>query len=229
MKTLILLFSFILLFTVSCEDSPSKVESVFFDTVKIGDQVWMKRDLDVSKYRNGDEIKQVQDRNEWVNADYGAWCYYNNSIQIFNDIRKGRLYNLEAVLDERGLAPKGWRIANDEDWKKLERYLGMDSTEIDKIGFSRAHGDGIAYRLLYTTFLPFDYDRTKSTRFDAMLAGSRSLSGVYGGNDGSSTWWSLNGIDSSLGLTRSIIIDSDYMIRQYHSRKSGFTVRCIRE
>ena len=42
----------------------------------------------------------------------------------------GLLYNGYAALDERNIAPKGWRVPNNNDWKKLLNYLsdhGSDS------------------------------------------------------------------------------------------------------
>ncbi len=53
-------------------------DTIIKDTVKIGQQIWMARNLDVVTYRNGDTIPQITDRIEWITAKSGAWCYYNN-------------------------------------------------------------------------------------------------------------------------------------------------------
>ena len=50
-----------------------------YKTVTIGKQVWMAENLNVSQYRNGDAIPQVQDKEEWDNLTTGAWCYYENN------------------------------------------------------------------------------------------------------------------------------------------------------
>lgn len=42
--------------------------------VKIGAQVWMKKDLSISTYRNGDRIPQVKDPAKWAALTTGAWC-----------------------------------------------------------------------------------------------------------------------------------------------------------
>ncbi len=49
-----------------------------YDTVKIGDQVWLARDLDETKYRTGAEIQEVTDATSWLALTSGAWCFYNN-------------------------------------------------------------------------------------------------------------------------------------------------------
>ena len=51
------------------------------ETVTIGNQVWMKKNLDVSTYRNGDIIPEVKDSKEWENLKTGAWCFYENDHQ----------------------------------------------------------------------------------------------------------------------------------------------------
>ena len=78
------------------------------ETVTIGKQTWMKKNLDVSRYRNGDVIPEVADLSTWVNLTTGAWCYYENKSD--NGTTYGKLYNWYAVNDPRGLAPAGWHI-----------------------------------------------------------------------------------------------------------------------
>jgi hypothetical protein len=48
--------------------------------VQIGNQVWMAENLDVNKFRNGDEIpeaKTFEEMKMYSNAKEPAWCYYN--------------------------------------------------------------------------------------------------------------------------------------------------------
>lgn len=53
-----------------------------YDSVVIGEQIWMINNLDVSVFRNGDTIFQAKTNEEWINATKNkipAWCYYNNN------------------------------------------------------------------------------------------------------------------------------------------------------
>jgi uncharacterized protein (TIGR02145 family) len=93
-----------------------------YPSVIIGQQEWMKKNLDVCKYRNGDIIPQVQDPTQWANLTTGAWCYYQNSTA--NGTVYGKLYNYYAVIDPRGLAPLGWHIPSDSEWNILVITLG---------------------------------------------------------------------------------------------------------
>ena len=62
-----------------------------YDAVTIGTQTWMKQNLKVTHYRNGDAIPNVTDGNAWGNLSDGAYCNYNNDNNYANIY--GRLYN----------------------------------------------------------------------------------------------------------------------------------------
>ena len=95
-----------------------------YKTVKIGEQVWMAENLNVSTFRNGDSIPHAITNQEWDDAGKEgrpAWCYYENNTN--NGLKYGKLYNWYAVIDKRGLSPKGWHIAKKTDWEILIQYF----------------------------------------------------------------------------------------------------------
>ena len=106
-----------------------KVISNEIETVTIGNQVWMAKNLDVFTYRNGDIIPEVKDPDEWKNLTTGAWCYYNNDPK--NDKVYGKLYNWYAVNDPRGLAPEGFHVPAEfelnmvTDFKNINGFAGL--------------------------------------------------------------------------------------------------------
>jgi uncharacterized protein (TIGR02145 family) len=105
----------ILLFASCKKHNPNPPPNI--ESVTICNQVWMKKNLDVSNYRNGDPIPQVTDPVQWANLTTGAWCYYNNDPA--NNDTYGKLYNWYAVNDPRGLAPVGWHVPSDSEWTVL--------------------------------------------------------------------------------------------------------------
>jgi uncharacterized protein (TIGR02145 family) len=122
----------LILFITACGPSSSKTEelsttatSVAEGEVAIGKQIWTSKNLNVTTYRNGDVIPQVQDANAWANLSTGAWCYYENNTA--NGSSYGKLYNWYAVNDPRGLAPKGYHIPTDNEWTILSENLGGTS------------------------------------------------------------------------------------------------------
>jgi len=49
-----------------------------YDTVKIGDQVWMAENLMVTHYNDGTPIPNVTNNTTWDELTTGAYCWYNN-------------------------------------------------------------------------------------------------------------------------------------------------------
>ena len=94
-------------------------------TVTIGTQNWMTRNLNVTRYRNGDIIPQVTDTTQWANLTTGAWCYYENNSA--NGPIYGKLYNWFAVNDPRGLAPEGFHIPSNAEMTTLKGFLDPDA------------------------------------------------------------------------------------------------------
>ncbi|RYD87329.1 MAG: DUF4189 domain-containing protein, partial [Sphingobacteriales bacterium] len=97
--------------------------------VKIGNQVWKNRNLEVSRFRNGDAIPQAKTEEEWKRLSdvehKPAWCYY--AFDEANGKKYGKLYNWFAVTDARGLAPSGWHVPSKSEFAELIAFAGGDS------------------------------------------------------------------------------------------------------
>jgi uncharacterized protein (TIGR02145 family) len=114
------------------------------EEVKIGDQIWMAKNLDVTHFRNGDPITEARSIKDWEKAGKDkkpAWCYFENKAK--NGLKIGKLYNWYAVKDARGLAPEGWRIPSVDDWSSLLETLGGEKQAIKKIN-KRAFFQGLS-------------------------------------------------------------------------------------
>lgn len=96
------------------------VDGNIYNTVDICNQTWMKENLNVSKYKNGDVIPGPLTASEWRNTTSGGWKWAYNS----QNSGYGKLYNWYAVIDSRGLAPEGWHIPSDVDYTTLTDCLG---------------------------------------------------------------------------------------------------------
>ncbi len=104
-----------------------------YHTVAIGKQVWMAEDLKTTKYNDGTPIPLVTDGTAWVNLNTPGCCWYNNDADTYK-ATYGALYNWYAVNTGK-LAPAGWRVASDADWKTLEMSLGMTQTQADSTDY----------------------------------------------------------------------------------------------
>lgn len=102
---------------------------VYIPEVEIGDQVWMQRNLDVDRFRNGDWIPEARTAEEWKEASRNktpAWCYVD--YDELNNKKYGKMYNWYCIEDRRGLAPEGWHVPSLAEARVLINELGGDRT-----------------------------------------------------------------------------------------------------
>ena len=146
-------------------------------SVKIGTQIWMKQNLNVDKFRNGENIPQAKTNEAWNNAGINkqpAWCYYNNDPA--NGAKYGKLYNWYAVIDPRGLAPQGWHIISEVERETFFALFGGVSagTKLKEAGTKNWKTPNIG--------------ATNETGFTGLPGGFRGLNGFFNlGELG--IWW----------------------------------------
>ena len=132
--------------------------------------------LNVDKFRNGVIIPQAKNQAEWKLAGdtkKPAWCYYNYDPS--NEKKYGKLYNWYAVMDSRGLAPKGWHIPSKTEWEQLMTYLGG----LDLAGTKIKSDTGWDYQgTEYTNFIGPGLNGTNESGFSAGTAKMRDLNSV---------------------------------------------------
>lgn len=183
-------------------------------TITIGTQVWMTKNLDVSTFRNGDPIPEAKTKDEWIKAGENkqpAWCYYDNDPK--NGAKYGKLYNWYAVNDPRGLAPAGYHIPSNAEWTVLTDFLGSDAgNKMKSTSGWNANGNG-----------------TNSCGFSGLPGGDRSYYGTFGTIGGSGNWWSSTQFGTFTAWYRFLDYDSGDVFMDYGLKGRGFSVRCLRD
>lgn len=193
--------------------------------VKIGTQVWMVDNLSVGQYKNGDPIPQVQDQDKWNSITYGAWCYINNDPEYGRIY--GKLYNWYAVNDPRGLAPEGWHVPTDREWKILEHYLGMSLVDADNTG---QRGTDQGGKLKSCSGWVDNGNGNNSSGFKALPGGwRRSSNGSFGPVGGSTYLWSSSEYSSSSAWIRSLYYNSARISRGSLPKQGGYSIRLVRD
>jgi len=183
-----------------------------YNVIQIGKQFWTAENLNVSKYRNGDEIPQVQDAEEWAHLETGAWCYYENKYD--NGITYSKLYNWYAINDPRGLTPEGYLIPSDKDWKTLTKYLGGDKLAGLKMKVDSLN-NGLA----------------NENCFSGLPGGYRYHLGTFHKNLEIGAWWSSSEYDKNFDLAWYFRLaeSGDWTIGDYEIKRSGFSARLIKD
>ena len=178
-------------------------------TIKIAPLIWCRKNLDVSTYRNGDAIPQVQDAAKWANLETGAWCYYENKSD--NGIIYGKLYNFYAVNDPRGLAPIGYYIPSGDDWAALinsimakENFKGKQMKS--ESGWEN-NGNG-----------------NNSSGFAGLPGGFRDSTGDFKDIGAKGRWWRSDG-----SISYSLFANDGNVHLKIDEIKIGFSVRCLKD
>jgi uncharacterized protein (TIGR02145 family) len=211
LKTLLLVSCIMI---VSCSGGVKDYDGNLYKTVEIGKSIWMKENLNVTHFRNGDLIPQVKTQEEWIRAGEErkpAWCFMNNDT--VNGVRYGRLYNWYAVTDSRGLAPRGWHAATDSEWTSMINYLG---------------GGVLAALKMRTTGLDATNTQDDLYCFSGLPGGCRNNTGLFYGLDSFGYWWSTDEVNEKeawlhvLNYVRCDVNSMDY------AKIYGASVRCVK-
>ena len=191
------------------------IDGNVYNTVTIGTQVWMKENLKVSKYRNGDPIPTNLTDAAWGAATTGAYSIYNNDAA--NNTTYGKLYNWYAVVDSRNLCPVGWHVPSDAEWTTLENYLG---------------GSAIAGGKLKSTSSLWSEPNTGATNesgFSGLPGGLRYTDGPYEYFGNLGYWWSSTESSTTNAWNRALDYGFGFANRNFNNKQFGLSVRCLRD
>ena len=221
--------------------SAKKVASeTTIEEVKIGNQIWMAKNLDVTHFRNGDPIPEAKTDKDWVKAGkkkQPAWCYYDNDSK--NGKKYGVLYNWYAVNDSRGLSPIGYKIAEDSDWLILNKLL---SKNVDRDSFGETLGVQTGMKLRSKEGWSKKDSRneigTDEYGFSALPGGWRNKDGLFSSILTSFGCWVKIDLESMyparldyIGYSRCLTIYNNQS--GFHectsSKSEGMSVRCMKE
>ncbi len=209
----------LLISTMANAQDPKKSDQNNDKTAKYGLQVWTAVNLDVDHFRNGDVIPQATTAEEWTSAGAAgkpAWCYYENDPE--NGKLYGKLYNWFAINDKRGLAPEGWHIPSNADWRTLIKNLkGVDMAATSlksKTAWKSKKG-------------------TNEIGFTAIPAGFRDPEGKFKELGITGQWWSNSvpvDVKPSEKIYSVVLSDNSFEVKYLQSdKKSGFSVRCEKD
>lgn len=205
------------------------IDGNVYQTVKIGDQWWMAENLKVANYRNGEEIPEVTDNSTWTSLSTGARCVYGNDAN--NADTYGYLYNWYAVNDSRNIAPDGWHVPTDEEWKELEMALGMSQSEADDTGW---RGTNEGSKLAGRADLWYDSDLENEGAFGE--SGFSALPGGFRGYNGEffNLGYNATLLSSTEGSTedawyRHLYYNTSNIVRGSGYKQYGLSVRLVRD
>jgi uncharacterized protein (TIGR02145 family) len=194
-----------------------------YKTITIGTQTWMAENLRTTKYNDGVAIPHVSDVEEWCALTTGAYCNYNNTTDVDSISTFGRIYTWYAVNTGK-LAPLGWHVPTDDNWRTLASYLGGGDIAGGKI-----KEEGTVHWLSPNT------GADNSSGFTGLPGGSRCFwdgsNLLFGGLGWGCIWWSSDywygdvWVQMMVYDTRAIYFHAVNLENNVY----GFPVRCVKD
>ena len=199
------------------------VDGNVYKTVKIGNQWWMAENLAVTRFNDGTSIEFCS-----VTSLDTVWSSATEATYTsFNDGLSGFLYNYTVVESEKNIAPEGWHVPTDEDWKLLESEIGMTSSETESLGWrgtieaeklASQYSEGWSSEILFGT---------DEFGFNAKPGGCRLFNGETNMQADVAFWWTATTIGNE-GWYRYIDANQTRIFRQHTYKGYGMSIRCVK-
>ncbi len=190
------------------------VDGNTYQTVRIGELVWMAENLRTSKYSDGTAIPRVTGDAEWDALTTGAFCWFDNDAAT--EIPHGKLYNWYAVETEE-LCPVGWRMPSETDFLNMFEYLGGQD------------GAGAKLKSTDQDYWVFSTGNTNETGFNGVANAGRLVDGAFSDYFYySAKFWSSSEDDASEAWYMSLSSQSHNAFFNHVGKQFGFSVRCVK-
>ncbi len=198
------------------------IEGNLYNTVIVGTQVWMAENLKTTKYNDDTPIPNIKADEEWIVLTTPAYCWFGNNIS--NKVTYGALYNWY-VIGTGKLCPDGWHVPNDEEYKTLEKVLGMSTDQVDLWNW---RGTDQGSKMKSTTGWTEGGNGTNTSGFNGLAGGYRfGETGAFNALGILTYWWSSeHNVDQ--GVYRRLDYDNSGVYRSVTSKRGGKYVRCIK-
>ena len=212
-----------------------------YNTVKIGNQCWMKENLRTLHYADGEGLLYVED----ADVDQ-AWYAYPNA-DASNVPTLGYLYDKIAALRDapssianpsgvQGICPTGWHIPSNAEWTQLTDYVKSQSDfvcggNVNNIAKALS-GTSLWYTGANACYPGYDRSTNNATGFSALPAGFYDIQ-TYSASSyqlQARFWLTKNNFDQYLTAT----INKDNSTAMIYSLNvnsvdDGYSVRCLRD
>ena len=136
----------------------------------------------------------------------------------------GWLYNWYAVNHASGLAPDGWRVPTQQDWRDMVSYIVDEYVDVNNDNVGGA---------LKSTKNEWNSPNTNATdmfRFAALPGGRRDALGAFGFLNDVVNYWTSTETTSPYAVARGISYDGAILTEQsFIDKERGYSVRCIQD
>jgi uncharacterized protein (TIGR02145 family) len=189
-------------------------EGETYETVKIGNQIWMARNLNyaVSGSKCG-KGSSLSDENTPTCDTYGRLYTWATAMGLPSGCNSTAFCSIG--YPRRGICPSGWHIPSPADWTALENFVGRSSTAGTKLKSTsgwNSNGNG-----------------TDNYGFSALPGGYGFSNGNFYSVGDEGHWWSDTENDASTANNWGMNYNKDYVSGGLGSKPYLYSVRCLQD
>jgi len=201
----VILFNFSIYSQKPCPETPTVTYAgKTYNTVQIGEQCWLKENLDV-----GTMIQRKSDQTD--NGKIEKYCYEDKPE---NCDKYGGLYQWNEVMQYskkekvQGLCPSGWHIPTKEEFEALKTVVNNSSDALLAVG---------------------QRNGTNTSGFSALLAGLRGSNGGFYDSGGRAGFWSSTEYNADYAYYMYLRNFYSTVFLDNYGKTYGFSARCSKD
>jgi len=194
-----------------------------YNTVQIGNQCWMKENLNIGTRIAGSS-------NQTNNGTIEKYCYDNDEN---NCTAYGGLYQWDEMMQYsltpgiQGICPAGWHLPTDAEWCTLTTFLDVNVNCASET-WNGVDAGGKMKETGYIHWLSPNVGATNSSGFTGLPGGARNTGGWYGSLTDRGHFWSSTSYLSTLAFIRALDFNGQQVGRGASPKTDGFSIRCIK-
>lgn len=204
--------------------------------LKISNQYWMAENLAY--------LPSVSHSS--LSSDTAVYYVYNfndtnvSAAKVTNQYQTyGVLYNWSAAMNGdsssnsnpseiKGACPVGWHLPSDDEWKELEKYLGMSQSEADTSDYRGTTEGGKLKEVGLSHWKSPNTGATNSSGFSALPGGYRNNIEFLFSSEGA-YFWSSTESQSLSAWNRILSTAVENIYRFKGNKKFGLSIRCVKD
>lgn len=193
------------------------IDNNVYETVQIGNQIWMAENLRVSRYNDGSPIPLITAGSTWSSITTPGYCWYENGPTDY-----GALYNWWAVdqfsTGGKNVCPVGWHVPSEAEWATLSGQLGGDP-----VAGGKMKETGIA-----NWYQP-NAQASNESGFHALPSGFRFSNGAFFGERFNCGFWSSTQFFLTDAWSRLLEYHNDDLVKFASEKDTGLAIRCVKD
>jgi uncharacterized protein (TIGR02145 family) len=191
-----------------------------YNTVAIGNQCWLKENLDIGlqvdgllNQTNNDTIEKYCYNNDPANCvTYGGLYQWAEAVQYLNGATNTSSPNPAFSGNVQGICPSGWHIPSLSEFNTLASSVKNDGNSLKAVGQGTGLGTG-----------------TDLSGFSALFAGTRFSDGTFSLLTLYNFFLSSTEFDATNANFLDLGSDSNFIYFGNNSKSYGRSVRCVKD